>query len=79
MTDINGIEVKIGDWVLYDPAVFHHSSNHYKVGRISNFELPNDGNRAMMYDAGDVYPWCRAGSELRKISEEEALIYILAG
>jgi len=91
MKDKNGKELKIGDWALYCPE-YPEDENNLRVGRISKIEdrgamkgevlntgkvRPAKNFFAAFYYRDDRMPWWRESFEIEKISDEEAMIYIL--
>lgn len=85
MKDKNGKPLKKGDWVLYDPSGY--SNNFSRAGQIAKIEslctalLYNDpspwSDVALIYYKNDPDPWHREGIYLEKISNKEAMIYLL--
>jgi len=73
MTDKNGKKLKVGDWVLYNPTGIDNG-NLFRAGQISRV---SDNFKVLIYQSGDPDPWHRQSSEILKISEEEAMIYLL--
>ena len=78
MVDKNGVSVKIGDYVLFDPrfdGVYHicmvsnickhiHGSEPYE-----DVELP--------WKLGNGVLWRRSSAEIEKLSDEEAMLWML--
>ena len=73
MTDQKGFKIKKGDWVLYNPLGFDNE-NLFRAGQISRID---SDCKAVIYQGNDPDPWYRHRNELLKITEKEAMLYLL--
>ncbi len=77
LIDKNGKTLKRGDWILYHPNVYAEDT-YLRVGKISSIRRAGlNTPDALIHYQNDPEPRHRNGSELEKISEVEAMIYIL--
>ncbi len=82
MKDKNGIELKVGDWVKIDPF---RDLNKITIwyGKITEIKPPSENYKSSAYvdvrnykpSYGNLYD--RNSQEIEKLSDEEAMIYIL--
>ena len=75
MKDSNGVPIKVGDFVKFDVGPYWN--NQICATKISKFIRREGICFAELYMSPDRSPWSRELSEITKISDAEAMIYIL--
>jgi len=75
MKDIHGKNLKTGDWVLFRPDI--SQAQVVRAGKISKIENGFAFIFHNYFKLNDKVPWQRQGRELQKLTEGEAMIYIL--